>query len=107
MPTTITVEDVERFRSLDPRSVIASRHRLVAPDERATAAEGEIVYAVAGQRVVLRQIPGGYTADHDCRKCQRDLPCWRALAAVDHEGTERFIAKAKVTYRELKVETAR
>jgi hypothetical protein len=107
MPPTITVEDVERFRSLDPRSVILARHRLAARDEAVTAASGEIVYIVAGQRVVLLQVPGGYTAEHDCRRCQQDRPCWRALGAVDHEGTERFIIQAEVTYHQLKVEAAR
>jgi hypothetical protein len=79
----------------------------VVRDEAATAAEGEIVYTVAGQRVVVRQVPGGYTATHDCPKCRQDHPCWRALGAVDHEGTERFILQSEVAYHQLKVGAAR
>src|SRR6266542_633787 len=57
----ITIEDVERFRAADLRSVILARHRQVVRDATATAAFGEIVYTVTGQAVTVRQVPGGYT----------------------------------------------
>jgi hypothetical protein len=103
----ITIEDVERFRAADPRSVILTRHRQVTRDDAATAASGEIVYTVAGQAVTVRQVPGGYTATHDCLRCKQGRPCFRALAAVDAEGTERFTLQCEATYHALKVEAAR
>ncbi len=81
----ITIEDVERFRAADLRSV----------------------YTVTGQAVTVRQVPGGYTATHDCPDCAAGHPCFRALAAVDAEGTERFILQCEATYHALKVEAAR
>ncbi|SRR6266498_306717 len=103
----ITIEDVERFRAADLRSVILARHRQVVRDATATAAFGEIVYTVTGQAVTVRQVPGGYTATHDCPDCAAGHPCFRALAAVDAEGTERFILQCEATYHALKVEAAR
>ncbi len=96
MPPTITVEDVERFRAFDHRSVILARHRLVVRETASTLAEP--VYTVAGQRVELRLVPGGSAAAHDCPKCDAGRPCFRALGAVDAEGTERFLAAADEAY---------
>ncbi len=96
MPPTITVEDVERFRAFDHRSVILARHRLVVREPASTMTRP--VYTVAGQRVILRLVAGGYTAAHDCPKCDAGRPCFRALGAVDAEGTERFLAAADEAY---------
>jgi hypothetical protein len=96
MPPTITVEDVEHLRASDIRSVILARHRLVVRETASTLAEP--VYTVAGQRVELRLVPGGYTAADDCPKCDAGRSCFRALGAVDAEGTERFLAAADEAY---------
>jgi len=58
--------------------------------------------------VILRQVPGGYVADHPgCLCCLHGRPCHRALAAVDAEGTERFIATCEAVYHATKLEAAR
>ena len=105
MPPTITVEDVERFRALDHRSVTLARHRLVVREPASTMTRP--VYTVAGQRVILRQVAGGYTAEHDCPKCNQGRPCHRALAAVDTEGTERYLAECQIAYETTKRAMAR
>jgi hypothetical protein len=105
MATTITVEDVERFRATDLRAAILPRHRQVVRD-RVTPG-GRIVYTVGGQRVVLRQVPGGYTASHACLRCRQGRPCHRALAAVDAEGAARFILQCEVIYHAARLEAAR
>jgi hypothetical protein len=103
MPQTITVEEVERFRASDLRAAILVRHRqVVRAAFIVTATDRCAVYTVAGQRVDVRQVPGGYTATHACLRCQQDRPCFRALAAVDAEGTERFIATCAGRYAEGK-----
>ncbi len=103
MPTTITVEDVERSRARDPRAQGLVRERQVI---RAVGG-GQIVYIVASERVILRQVPGGYVADHECPECAIERPCFRALAAVDAEGTERWIQRCEAVYHAAKVEAAR
>lgn len=106
-PTIITVEDVERFRAHDRRSVILARHRQVTRDDAVSASLGEPVYLVDGETVRLSQTPGGYLADHDCTECAADRPCFRGLAAVDAEGTERWIAECDAVWHATKVEAAR
>jgi hypothetical protein len=65
MPTIITVEDVEYFRAHDQRAILLARHRQVTRTAViVTAAEQRVVYTVAGQRVDLLLVPGGYTATH-------------------------------------------
>ncbi len=107
MSAIITVEDVERFRATDLCAAQLVRDRQVIRDDAATAVEHEFVYAVAGERVLLRQIPGGYIATHDCPSCAADRPCFRALAAVDAKGTERFVAECNAVWHAAKLEAAR
>lgn len=105
MPPTITVQDVEHFRATDHRSVILARHRLVVREPASTMLEP--IYTVAGQPVTLRQVAGGYTAERDCPKCNQGRPCHRALAAVDAEGTERYLAECEIAYETAKRAMAR
>jgi hypothetical protein len=98
MRPTITVEDVERWRARDPRAVQLVRDRQVVRDAAVSASLGEPVYLVDGETVRLSQTPGGYLADHDCTERAADRPCFRALAAVDAEGTERWIAACDAAF---------
>jgi hypothetical protein len=107
MPQTITVEEVERFRSSDLRAAILVRDRQIRRAVVITAAGYCAAYLVAGERVDVRPVPGGYTADHDCLRCRQDRPCFRALAAVDAEGAERFIATCADRYAAAKKGVAR
>jgi hypothetical protein len=105
-PTTITVEDVERFRTRDPRAQTLVRERQVIRDDTASTM-AEAVYTVASERVALHLVSGGYTTAHNCPECKQDRPCFRALAAVDAEATERFIATCDAVWHATKLGAAR
>jgi hypothetical protein len=75
-PTTITVEDVERFRTRDPRAQTLVRERQVIRDDTASTM-AEAVYTVASERVALHLVPGGCTTAHNCPECEQDRPCFR------------------------------
>jgi hypothetical protein len=102
MSAIITIEDVERFRASDFRAA-----HLVRDHQVTRNADPEPVWTVAGQTVRLRQVHGGYLAIHDCPSCAADTPCFRALAAVDAEGTERWIVHCEAVYHATKLEMAR
>ena len=106
MPIVIGVEEVERFRAIDPRAHVLPRAQLVVRDD-AVSTDERPVYTVAGQYLTLAAVPGGFTATHDCRTCRQVGTCWRVLAAVDAEGTRRFVVASQATYRERKRATAR
>jgi hypothetical protein len=106
VPTIIGVEEVERFRATDPRAHLLPRAQLVARDD-AVSTDQRPVYVVCGQHITLTAVGGGFTAVHPgCRHCQ-STPCFRVLAAVDAEGTCRFVVAAGATYRAAKRAMAR
>jgi hypothetical protein len=98
----IGVEEIEVFRRTDARSVILPRHQLVTRDDEAST-DDRPVYTVCSQRVRLTAVGGGFTAEHaDCLLCRQTGVCFRVLAAVDAEGTRRYIQATDATYRATK-----
>jgi hypothetical protein len=106
MPTVIGVEEVERFRATDPRAHLLPRAQLVARGD-AVSTDERPVYVVCGQLIALTAVAGGFTTTHDCRCCRETGACFRVLAAVDAEGTRRFVVAANATYRAAKRAMAR